>query len=446
MNKNLLSLIVGTTSIVAAAGISFAQADAPSASMTVVPTVVNVAGSGSNEVFTITKKITGAGGSSATPMDVVFALDSSGSMRANDPGNQRISASQTFLGNMVLPPDRAGVVSWDSGIDFALPLTSISADVNTALTQVNSSGLTNLDTGLTKSLDLLAPFYPSSSPSRKCTVIFLTDGDGPYTPSGNSGSQADRAAGMDCTIYAIGYGQYAHMVPLKDMANATGGNYYPNPTYPTVDASTIHSIFQDIYQEINTIPYNVTVQETVQDYIEIISGSCNLVPDEGPVDGKVIWYDIGMFADGNSGLSASETVTLSCQAKCTQAGINQPVVIPAESYVTYEDNNGNNGGEIEIPQKFITCGGDFDEDGVNNSYDNCPNTLPTDIDIDANGCGLAQRECPCDAADSRTHDDYVRCITRLARRNFKGNKTRQARKDFIISHSDTECGLGTSAP
>ena len=89
---------------------------------------------------------------------------------------------------------------------------------------------------------------------------------------------------------------------------------------------------------------------------------------------------------------------------------------------------------------------DSDGDGVTNCYDLCPDRLPTDIDIDDNGCGLAQRECPCDAADSSTHDEYVRCITRLARANFSGNKSRQARKDFIISHSDTECGLGTFAP
>jgi hypothetical protein len=335
----------------AAAGISFAT-EAPTVTKTVAPSVVNV-----GDEFTITLKVKGAGGSSATPMDVVFALDSSGSMQSNDPGNQRIIASQAFLGFMIMPPDQAGVVSWDTGIDFTLPLTGVPATVSANLLNVDSSGGTNLDVGLRASLDLLAPFYPASSPSRKCAVIFLTDGSGSYTMSGGSNSQADRSLGMGCTIYAIGYGPYAQMGPLEDMADTTGGKFYPNSTYPVVDPSTINLIFQDIYKEINTVPYNVAVQDTVQDYIEIIPGSCNEAPDYGPVSGRVIWDDIGTFADGDSGFPANETVTLTCDARCTEDGVNKPVDILADSYVAYEDNNGENYGEVGIPQAYITCKG-----------------------------------------------------------------------------------------
>lgn len=374
MNKKIF--IVATGGIVlawAAVGMSFAAADPPSAEMTVAPNEVNIAGSGSNEVFTITREITGAGGSSSTPMDVVFALDSSGSMGGtyasdpdpvepkrryppwNPPYPGRISASLAFLNSMTLPPDQAGVVSWDDGIDFTLPLTSDSAAVSTALKNVDSSGGTNLDKGLEAAWQLLQESHPD--PDRKCAIIFLTDGDGTYSgvPSGNV-----------CPIYAIGYGASAAMDPLEDMANTTGGKFYPNPTYPVVDPSTIDLIFQDIYEEISTVPYNVSVQETVQSYIEIIPGSCNVVPDYGPENGRVIWYDIGMLAGGDSAFSADETVTLTCEARCTEEGENRPVYIPAESYVTYEDKN-QNPGEVGI-QTYITCKKVNEPPNIDNAY------------------------------------------------------------------------------
>ncbi|MCW5211992.1 VWA domain-containing protein [Desulfobulbus sp. TB] len=349
MNKKKFFIVAigGFVLAWAATGISFAAADPPSASMTIAPSEVNVAGSGSNEVFTITKEITGSGGSSTTPMDVIFALDSSGSMSWNDPDNERISAARTFLGLMTMPPSQAGVVSWDNNIDFTQALTDNSTTVDNALSSIDSGGLTNLDEGLEATLDLLAPFYPASSPSRKCVVIFLTDGNGTYTISGNLGSQADRAVDMGCTIYGIGLGSSADMMPLVDMTDTTGGKAY------SVDTVNLDDVFKEIYEEISTVPYNVTVQETMQDYIEIIPGSCTPVPDYGPVNGRVIWEDIGMLADGDSAFPADETVTLTCEARCTKGGKNIPVNILADSYMTYEDKDGNTG-EIEIPQAFIT--------------------------------------------------------------------------------------------
>ncbi|WYD79905.1 MAG: vWA domain-containing protein [Candidatus Electrothrix gigas] len=349
MNKKFFIAAIGGIVLAwAAVGMSFATADPPSAEMTVAPNEVNIAGSGSNEVFTITREITGAGGSSSTPMDVVFALDSSGSMDRNDPSNKRISAAQTFLELMDMDSgtDRGGVVSWHVILESATPLTDSWSTVNSALGAVGNDGWsTNLDVGLTGAMDLLD--VPPLHTPRRCVVIFLTDGKGTYTPSGQTDSQADRAAGMGCVIYGIGLSSDADMGPLEDMANATNGKAY------SVDTVNLDDVFKDIYEEISTVPYNVTVQETVQSYIEIIPGSCNVVPDYGPENGRVIWYDIGMLADGDSAFSADETVTLTCEARCTEEGENRPVYIPAESYVMYEDKN-QNLGEVGI-QTFITC-------------------------------------------------------------------------------------------
>jgi len=69
----------------------------------------------------------------ALPIDVVIAVDSSGSMKDNDHDNIRLTAAEAFV-NMLSPKrgDQSGIVSWDDDIDFASPLTS-----NSSVTKMN---------------------------------------------------------------------------------------------------------------------------------------------------------------------------------------------------------------------------------------------------------------------------------------------------------------------
>ena len=55
----------------------------------------------------MTIEVTGDGGTSTTitPMDVVFAIDSSGSMDWNDPSDLRLTAAKAFVDDMVSTRD-----------------------------------------------------------------------------------------------------------------------------------------------------------------------------------------------------------------------------------------------------------------------------------------------------------------------------------------------------
>ena len=58
------------------------------------------------------------------PIDVVFSVDSSGSMRRTDPDKLRISSAKSFADKLNPSMDQAAVVSWTDKLEFKLPLSS----------------------------------------------------------------------------------------------------------------------------------------------------------------------------------------------------------------------------------------------------------------------------------------------------------------------------------
>jgi PKD repeat protein len=163
-------------------------------------------------------------------------------MSGTDPGGIRRTGSKAFVSNLNPDRDQAGVVSWDSGIDFSLPLTNDFAAVNANIDNVDDSGGTNLDVGFTEAIDLLDA---GGRADANKVIIFLTDGGGSYTPSGAPGSQADRAAAAGYTIYTVGLGAGIDPTDLQEIANVTGGTYYFAAT-----AEDILAIFDDIAGEL----------------------------------------------------------------------------------------------------------------------------------------------------------------------------------------------------
>ena len=131
----LFVIMIGIVAIAFMGTVNATTTQAPTVSKTVSPTDINIAGSGVNEETTVTITVEGAGGTSTdpVPMDVVFALDSSGSMDWNDPSGLRITASQNFVDLMDSSLDQGGIVSWDHKIDFTYGLTSDFATLKTKI-------------------------------------------------------------------------------------------------------------------------------------------------------------------------------------------------------------------------------------------------------------------------------------------------------------------------
>jgi Mg-chelatase subunit ChlD len=147
-----------------------------------------------------TLTVAGEGQNSTVPIDVVLAIDSSASMTETDPTKMRLDAARSFVLRMDPARDRVGIVSFDDDVDFSLPPTGEYARVLEAIGGVDSDGRTDLDRGLAEAIDLLAANSTAGPDERARFLVLLSDGDGDYTPSGRSGSQADRAKGEGVVI------------------------------------------------------------------------------------------------------------------------------------------------------------------------------------------------------------------------------------------------------
>jgi Mg-chelatase subunit ChlD len=161
------------------------------------------------------------------PVDLILAIDSSGSMRVNDPGGLRITTARRLVAGLDPVHDRVGIVSWDNDIDFVQPLTSDLALVAERLGRIDADGATNLNAGLTAAIEEL---LQRGREEAQKVIIFLTDGDGAYLFSGEKGSPVALAGAKGIRIYAIGLGKDPSSLKLQDMAGSTGGRFYLAPT------------------------------------------------------------------------------------------------------------------------------------------------------------------------------------------------------------------------
>ena len=238
----------------------------------------------------------GGSGNDPLPIDVVFSIDSSGSMTSNDPNNLRLSGAIEFVNKLTPGVDQAAVVSWDGDDDddctypnpvvcpagfgtdadwfqsltfnlnqvkhgtTANPVDSGKSVCNIPVSppqqppqttcgiddvdNISASG-TNLEAGLYKAIEVMDA-NTRVEPSNKI-IVFLTDGkvEGGYDYQRSfEGGPAVDARARGYTVYAIGLGTSLDLGILGDMANATNGGLYISPTATNLDA-----IYADIYEK-----------------------------------------------------------------------------------------------------------------------------------------------------------------------------------------------------
>lgn len=164
--------------------------------------------------------------------DVVFVLDSSGSMEDNDPQNLRLSSSQNFV-DALLTGDRAAVVDFDSSATTLQGLTSDKNALQQAINQIDSRGGTDIADGVSSALNIL---INGSSVDRTKLIILLTDGKGDYNPA-----LTTTAKNNNIVIYSIGLGADVDSSVLSQIATGTNGTYTPVAT-----ADELPQVFRDV--------------------------------------------------------------------------------------------------------------------------------------------------------------------------------------------------------
>jgi hypothetical protein len=178
----------------------------------------------------------GRGGTDVVYVDVMFTMDSSGSMSWNDRYGYRKTAAKSFVGALI-SGDRAGVVDFDHYARVTRPLTDNLNAVNSSINSLDSSGGTNIGAGVGTANNHL---ISSGDSGHAWMMILLTDGQGYY-----NNYYTQQAVNNNITIYAIGLGSGVNSGLLTGIATATGGQYYSVST-----ADQLPQVFRAISSEI----------------------------------------------------------------------------------------------------------------------------------------------------------------------------------------------------
>jgi len=290
---------------------------------------------------TVTIEVSGASETTTSQLDVVFSIDSSGSMDWSDPNNLRMEASKNFIDKLNPTRDQVGAVNWDSTVIGSEPLTTDFQKVKDFIDSGGAFGGTNLDAGLNEAIKLLDEGGRATSSKY---IIFLTDGEGDYTPSGSPGSPTDDAKDKGYVIYTIGLGEGVDETILQEIADVTGGKYLL-----ASDASVLDSVFSEIFQEITVSATNVVVIDVLPDYIQLV-GSPTIIPDSqvtNPDGTTTLIWNIGT-------LGKDQTWTVSYDIISSMAGY-LPTNVEGASKVTYTDPTGMDK-EIALPIPIVNFG------------------------------------------------------------------------------------------
>lgn len=152
-------------------------------------------------------------------MDIVFVIDSSGSMSTNDRGGVRKRVTNEFIQKLT-EKDRAAVIQFATGATLLSPFTADKTTLQAAVNRIGSSGGTSLSSGISMAIN---QFQISLNPEeeRMKYIIMLTDGDGSY-----SSSLTKTANENGIVIYTVGLGSAVSSSLLTSIAIGTGGSYY----------------------------------------------------------------------------------------------------------------------------------------------------------------------------------------------------------------------------
>lgn len=207
-------------------------------------------------------------GDGKTGIDIVFVVDSSGSMTSNDRSGIRKTAVKNFVDKLG-KDDRAAVVDFDDSARVYQSFTSDHQALYSAVDRVDSSGGTSLSAGMKVAINLFKEDSYIRTDAYKY-IVFLTDGDGDYRTAYTS-----EALKNNIIVYTVGLGSGVRETVLKNIASGTGGKYYFAST-----ANQLPDIYNDVSFE--TVDYITdTNKDGISDYYTKLIDEGTLVLSNG---------------------------------------------------------------------------------------------------------------------------------------------------------------------
>ena len=147
-------------------------------------------------------------------VDVVFALDVSKSMLAEDIAPNRIEKSKQLITQILnsLAGDRVGIIGYAGSAFPQVPITTDFASTKLFLNNMNTDMVSSQGTAINEAIEMAKTYYNDEEQVNRVLFI-ISDGE---DHEGNVESIADEAAALGIKIYTIGVGSVEGApIPIK---------------------------------------------------------------------------------------------------------------------------------------------------------------------------------------------------------------------------------------
>jgi Ca-activated chloride channel family protein len=148
-------------------------------------------------------------------VDIVFAIDVSKSMLAEDIAPNRLEKSKRLVSEIInqLASDRIGIIAYAGQAFPQLPITTDYGAAKMFLQSMNTDMLTSQGTAINEAIDLATTFYNDQEQTNR--VLFIVS-DGEDHSEGSTLDAVERATGEGIRIFTIGVGKSKGApIPIK---------------------------------------------------------------------------------------------------------------------------------------------------------------------------------------------------------------------------------------
>lgn len=177
--------------------------------------------------------------------DIVFVIDTSGSMLNTDPNNERFSAALNLINDMD-DKNRISIYKFDDSAKQILPMTQVTQGLKKDAAEKlkdyeKPSGNTNMRDALDSAYDEINATKKSG---RKAMVILLSDGEDNFDLNNKFDETMKPFKNSKTPVYTIGMSNESNFENLKNIAKATYGEYYS-----VKNAADLKGTFSKIYYQ-----------------------------------------------------------------------------------------------------------------------------------------------------------------------------------------------------
>ena len=176
-------------------------------------------------------------------VDIVFAIDVSKSMLAEDIAPNRLEKSKRLVSAIInqLASDRIGIIAYAAQAIPQLPITTDYGAAKMFLQALNTNMLSSQGTALDAALDLSGTYFDDEDQTNR-VVFLISDGE---DHSEEGASAAERAANMGIRIFTFGVGtDEGAPIPIK--RNGVVESYKKDMNGETVITKRNSLILQEI--------------------------------------------------------------------------------------------------------------------------------------------------------------------------------------------------------